>query len=319
MPLPKLLLPTLAMATLAPLLLAPAASAQNATGQNNTAMPSAAEQAAAKEKILREIIAFEEQLGPDTWRQERFKLTPRKHEMVHINANGRRLNAFVIYPEKATPPSPAKVPVVMLLPEDQGLNIWARDMADQVAAMGVIVVVPDIISGQGPNGGGRDSITNLRDVFLTHFGMAGKDTQMSADLNVWADYAKALPQANGKLAVLGFAWGAGRGMYFALQRHDLSAVYAFYDAAPPPEMLGTITAPLYGFYAQNDARPTRSLPATIAAMKALGKTYEPVIYPNSDHMFMRLGEEPREKNPGNAIARAAALLRLRELLGRLID
>ena len=57
-------------------------------------------------------------------------------------------------------------------------------------------------------------------------------------------------------------------------------------------MLKPITAPVYGFYAGNDARIAATVPATTAAMKAAGKKYEPVIYDGAGHGFMRAGEDP---------------------------
>jgi carboxymethylenebutenolidase len=52
----------------------------------------------------------------------------------------------------------------------------------------------------------------------------------------------------------------------------------------------------------------------MAAMLAAGKQYEPVIYPGSEHMFVRLGEEPGNKNAANIEARARSLARLQEIL-----
>ena len=49
---------------------------------------------------------------------------------------------------------------------------------------------------------------------------------------------------------------------------------------------------MYGFYGGNDARINASIPATKEQMKALGKTYEPVIYEGAGHGFLRAGEEP---------------------------
>jgi carboxymethylenebutenolidase len=75
-----------------------------------------------------------------------------------------------------------------------------------------------------------------------------------------------------------------------------------------------ITAPVYGFYAGNDARITATVPKTQDAMKGLGKTYEPVVYDGAGHGFMRAGEAP-DANAANAAARQAGFKRLVELLG----
>ena len=77
-----------------------------------------------------------------------------------------------------------------------------------------------------------------------------------------------------------------------------------------------ITAPVYGFYAGNDARITATVPQTTADMKAAGKTYDPVTYDGAGHGFMRAGEAPDASAP-NSAARQAGFRRLVEKLGGL--
>jgi len=61
--------------------------------------------------------------------------------------------------------------------------------------------------------------------------------------------------------------------------------------------LGKISAPVYGFYAANDARINATLPATVEAMKELNKKYEPVTYEGAGHGFMRAGDAPEPVAP----------------------
>jgi carboxymethylenebutenolidase len=75
-----------------------------------------------------------------------------------------------------------------------------------------------------------------------------------------------------------------------------------------------ITAPVYGFYAGNDARITATVPKTQDTMKSLGKTYDPVTYDGAGHGFMRAGEAPDASAP-NAAARQAGFKRLVDLMG----
>jgi carboxymethylenebutenolidase len=135
--------------------------------------------------------------------------------------------------------------------------------------------------------------------------------QVTADLDAAADYGKKLPAANGKLFVAGFCWGGGKSFGFATHRHDLSAAFVFYGT--PPADVTAITAPVYGFYAANDARITATVPATTEAMKAAGKKYEPVIYDGAGHGFMRAGQDPAT-NDANKKAYEDGFKRLVELL-----
>jgi carboxymethylenebutenolidase len=79
--------------------------------------------------------------------------------------------------------------------------------------------------------------------------------------------------------------------------------------------MNRIKAPVYGFYAGNDARIGATVPDTVANMKQLGKAYEPVTYEGAGHGFMRAGEQP-DATEANAKARTEAWVRLKEILAR---
>jgi len=183
-------------------------------------------------------------------------------------------------------------------------------MADELAAAGFIVVAPDLLSGAGPNGGNSDSFTSMDATTKAVSGL-NPDT-VNADLDAAADYAKKIPAGNGKIATVGFCWGGGKSFAFATHRKDLSAAFVFYG--PPPTDFSSITAPVYGFYAGNDARINATLPATTTAMKSAGKKFEPVTYEGAGHGFMRAGEDPSNTVPGNKKAREEGFTRLVSLL-----
>ena len=239
------------------------------------------------------------------WAKARLDASPRHHEYVPLKHGDRTLQAFVVYPEVK-----AKAPVIILIHEIFGLSDWAKEMADELAAQGYIVIAPDLLSGFGPNGGGSSAFP---DQDATVKAVSGLDPNgVTADLDAAADYGKTLPAANGKLAVTGFCWGGGKSFAFATHRKDLSAAFVFYG--PGPADVSTITAPVYGFYAGNDARIGATVPGTIAAMKAAGKKYEPVMYDGAGHGFMRAGEDPTNSVPGNKTAREEGFARLLKLL-----
>ena len=164
-----------------------------------------------------------------------------------LTHGSRKLQAFVVYPEVKT-----KAPVVILIHEIFGLTDWAKEMADELAAQGFIVVAPDLLSGFGPNGGGSSEFASQD---ATIKAVSGLDPDgVNADLDAAADYAKKIPAGNGKIAVVGFCWGGGKSFAFAAHRKDLSAAFVFYG--PGPADVTTITAPVYGFYA-GKRRPHR--------------------------------------------------------------
>jgi carboxymethylenebutenolidase len=243
--------------------------------------------------------------GAQEWAKARLDASPRHREYVSLNAGGRKVEAFVVYPEIRT-----KAPVVILIHEIFGLSDWAKEMADELAAQGFIVVAPDLLSGMGSNGGGSSEFPSQDAVVKA---VSGLDPDgVNAALDAAADYAKKIPAGNGKLAVVGFCWGGGKSFAFAAHRHDLSAAFVFYG--PGPADVSTINAPVYGFYAGNDMRIGATVPGTTEAMKAAGKKYEPVTYDGAGHGFMRAGEDPTNTVPGNKTAREQGFARLVKLL-----
>jgi carboxymethylenebutenolidase len=244
-------------------------------------------------------------LPAQDWAKTRLEASPRHHEYVPLKHGSRTVQAFVVYPEVKT-----KAPVVVLIHEIFGLSDWAKEMADELAGQGFIVIAPDLLSGFGPGGGGSSEFPSQD---ATVKAVSGLDPDVvNADLDAAADYGKHLPAADGKIAVVGFCWGGGKSFAFATHRKDLSAAFVFYG--PGPADVSTITAPVYGFYAGNDARIGATIPATVAAMKAASKKYEPVTYDGAGHGFMRAGEDPANTVPGNKTARDEGFARLVKLI-----
>jgi carboxymethylenebutenolidase len=130
-------------------------------------------------------------------------------------------------------------------------------------------------------------------------------SQITNDLNAVADYVTNLPAANGKLVVTGYCWGGSQSFRYSTNNPKLKAAFVFYGSAPmtadqkspDKDALAHISAPVYGFYAGNDARINGTVPPTVEAMKELKKTYEPVSYEGAGHGFMRAGDAPEPVAP----------------------
>ena len=278
------------------------------------------------------------------WAKAALDKSPRHGEYVTLTeASGRKVQAWVVYPEVKD-----KAPVVVMIHEIFGLSDWAREMADEVAGAGYIVVEPDLLSGLGPAPGATapsPSTAAAMPMDHAHMQMAQSsagaafvpampggtaafpdqsavvkavsslpDAQVLGDLDAAADYGKKLPAASGQLFVAGFCWGGSKSFLFATHRKDLGAAFVFYGTPPPADAMKMITAPVYGFYAGNDARVGATVPQTVLDMKAAGKVYEPVTYNGAGHGFMRAGEAP-DADAANSAARAEGFRRLVKLLG----
>ena len=241
------------------------------------------------------------------WAKATLEKSPRHREWVTIKHDGRSVETFVVYPE-----SKSKTPVVLIIHEIFGMSDWVQDLADQVAAAGYIAVAPDLLSGMGPSGGRSSDFAEGKTMeAVSHL----NPDQVTADLNAAADYAMKIPASNGKLFVGGFCWGGGQTFRFATNRTDLAAAFVFYGPPPDKDSVPRIKAPVYGFYAGNDARIGATIPDAVAQMKAAGKTYDIVTYEGAGHGFMRSGEAPDPKDADKK-ARAEAWVRWKSLLGK---
>lgn len=240
------------------------------------------------------------------WAKQKLAKSPRHSEWVKVKNGTREVNSFIVYPENKK-----NATAVVVIHEIFGMSDWVQQLTDELAEAGYIAIAPDLLSGMGPNGGGTSSLEG--NAVRQAIGALPPD-QITADLNAVADYVAKVPGANGKVAVTGYCWGGSQSFRFATNRPSLKAAFAFYGSAPGSNAqgqtyaadkaaLGKISAPVYGFYAENDGRIDATIPPTSDAMKELKKTYDPVTYAGAGHGFMRAGE-PNAPEPSAAAAGA---------------
>lgn len=244
------------------------------------------------------------------WAKIKLEKSPRHGEWVKLKHGDREVNCFITYPEVKD-----KATAVVVIHEIFGLSDWARSVTDELAEAGYIAIAPDLLSGSVANGGTEELIKSGGNVGKAI--QALPPAQITADLDAVVDYVAKLPAGNGKVAVGGFCWGGGQTFRYAANNRNIKAAFAFYGTGPDREEdIARIGAPVYGFYAGNDARVNATLPASTELMKKLGKTYEPIIYDGAGHGFMRAGEAPDANEP-NKKARGAAWQRWLDLLKKI--
>jgi carboxymethylenebutenolidase len=185
---------------------------------------------------------------------------------------------------------------------------WGRAVGDQLAKEGFIAIVPDLLSGKGPNGGGTEELG--ANVGTTIRSLTPDD--VAARLNAAMAYGKSLPSSSKKTAVIGFCWGGSASLNYAIAQPELSASVVYYGTPPmktvdgaqvvDPEPLAKIKAPIIGFYGGNDARVTSTVEPTAAEMKKLGKSYESHVMEGAGHGFLK-GQASSDAN-GKAAADA---------------
>ncbi len=241
------------------------------------------------------------------WARERLEKSPRHLEWIKVKNGARTVNCFIAYPEVK-----GKAKAVVVIHEIFGLTDWVRGVADQLAAAGYIAIAPDLLSGMAPGGGGTAELGGQDAVRKAISSLPAE--QVTSDLDAVSDYVSKLPAATGEVVVAGFCWGGSQSFRYATNNRKLKAAFVFYGTAPTDEAeLKRITCPVYGFYGGNDARVTSTVEQTAGLMKNAGKTFEPVVYENAGHGFMRAGEAP-DANAANKKARDAAWQRWKQLL-----
>ena len=213
------------------------------------------------------------------------KESPRHGEWAKIKLpDGTDLNSWVVYPER-----PNKTGVVIVIHDIRGMADSPRAVGDQLAQDGFIAIVPDFLSGKGPNGGGTESLgTGVGQAI-----QAITPEDFVARMNAAMEYGKKLPASNGKTGVVGFCWGGQKSFLSAISMPTLNAAVVYYgdipgfaNGAAPAAEVAKIKAPVLGFYGGNDARINATLEGTTAAMKAAGKSYETYIFDGAGHGFM---------------------------------
>ncbi len=263
-----------------------------------------------KNAILGILLAGSQVAGAQAHVIKQLEESPRHMEWVSQDLEGRQLKSFLVFPEAS-----GKVPGIILIHENRGLNDWARSMADQVAAQGCIVMAPDMLSGKAPGGGKTSDFANSDDARTAIYELDPEE--ITANLDAVFNHLKSLPACNGTVAVMGFCWGGSQTFRYVTNNGELAAGFVFYGTAPrDSNQLDRIQSPVFGFYGGNDSRVNATIPDTEQKMKAAGKKYEPVIFDGGGHGFMRSGEGP-EASTGNKSARKEAWVRLKILLSEL--
>lgn len=241
------------------------------------------------------------------WAKSKLEKSPRHLEWVDVKQGDRTIKCFIAYPE-----AKKSRPAILVIHEIFGLSNWARELCDEIAAEGYIAIAPDLLSGKaGESTASHGSIDDVRKAVS-----ALPDEQVAADLKAVAIYVAKLPSANGKTAVTGFCWGGTKTWLAMTTNPSLRAGYCFYGTADKSLDLSKIKAPVYGFYAEKDARVSSTIEDTVKRMKEAGKEFEPITYDGAGHGFMRAGEAP-DAETANKDARHKAFGRLKALMQQL--
>ncbi|MGZ5924703.1 MAG: dienelactone hydrolase family protein [Rhizomicrobium sp.] len=186
--------------------------------------------------------------------------------------NGR-MRGYLVRPAGAS----GKLPGVLVVHENRGLNPHIEDIARRLALDGFIAFAPDALTPLGGYPGDEDK---AREMFAKL-----DQAKMRADFVAAANYLKVLPECSGRIGAVGFCFGGGILNMLATRLPDLAAAVPYYGVQPSAEDTAKIKAPLLIHYAENDERVNAGWPAYEAALKAAHVKYEVFFYPGTQHAF----------------------------------
>jgi carboxymethylenebutenolidase len=206
--------------------------------------------------------------------------SPRHGEFVDVPREGSTaIRTWVVYPEKKD-----KAGVVLLIHEIFGASDWMRGVADQVARDGYIAVLPDLLSGMGPNGGGTESFPARDSVVRAIRGLTPDEANTRLDaVRAWA---VKLPAANGKIATMGFCWGGARSFAYAV-RPGVNGAIVYYGTSPDSVAILNVKAPVLGLYGADDARVNATIEPAKKALAGRKGAYDVHVFEGAGHGFLR--------------------------------
>ena len=184
------------------------------------------------------------------------------------------IKGYLVRPASA---GAGKLPAVLVIHENRGLNPHIEDITRRLALDGFTAFAPDALTPLGGYPGDEDK---ARAAFATL-----DQSKALQDFLAAAAWLKARPDGTGRVGAVGFCYGGGIVHRLATLLPDLSAAVPFYGNSPPPEEAAKVKAPLLVHLAAVDERINAAWPAYEAALKAAGVKYTMHQYPGTQHGF----------------------------------
>ena len=180
---------------------------------------------------------------------------------------------YLVRPANAS----GKLPGVLVVHENRGLNPHIEDIARRLALENFVAFAPDALAPLGGYPGDEDQARQL----FPKLDQAKTREDFVAAFN----FLKSRPESTGKVGVVGFCYGGGIANFLASRLPDLGAAVPFYGNQVSAEDAAKIKSPLLVHYAESDQRINAGWPAYEAALKAANVPHTMHMYPGTQHGF----------------------------------
>jgi len=170
-----------------------------------------------------------------------------------------------------------KLPAVVVIHENRGLNPYIEDVARRLAVAGFIAVAPDALTPLGGYPGNDDEGRTLQ--------RERDRNEMVEDFLAAVEFVKNHPDCTGKVGTVGFCFGGGMSLRMAVRVPELGAAVAYYGRHPDPAEAESIKAPLMLHHGELDERVNASWPKFEEALQAAGAKYVAYEYADANHGF----------------------------------
>jgi len=206
-----------------------------------------------------------------------------KCEKISFNGPNGPVRAYTAMPRKVGRHD--KLPGVLVVHENRGLNEHIEDVARRTALAGYIAIAPD---GLSVAGGAPEDQEAARDLFAKTDG-----ARIATDVLAAVPWLAADPINNGKIGVVGFCYGGGLALRAAVETVGVDCAVSFYGRPLPTDETRKLKVPLLLHYAGTDERINAGIPDFKAALDAVGVPYTIHMYPDTQHGFHNDSSEAR--------------------------
>ena len=199
-------------------------------------------------------------------------ITPSYETYESPNGQGE-VRGYLVRPAKVE----GKLPAVLVIHENRGLNPYIEDVARRVAKAGFMALAPDGLTSVGGYPGNDAEGRELQRTV--------DRTKLMNDFFAGYEHLAARDDSTGKVGAVGFCYGGGACNALAVAYPELNASVPYYGRQATAEVVPRIQAPLLLHYGELDKRINVGWPAYEAALKANDKVYEAHIYDGANHGF----------------------------------